>query len=106
MKDDFYFPLGEYLQVTHDLLKKWEVAVVPVGHSASPAESKPSTSSASQVVTSTETLHSTGFWESTKPIPSIPPTTTTSDPIVTEIPMEVDEDVIFLDEKPMHPILW
>lgn len=105
VKDDFYFPLGEYLQVTHDLLKKWEVAVVPVGHSASPAESKPSTSSASQVVTSTETLHSTGFWESTKPIPRIPPTTTTSDPIVTEIPMEVDEDVIFLDEKPMRPIL-
>ena len=47
VKYDFYFPLGEYLQVTHDLLKKWEVAVVPVGHSASPAESKPSTSSAS-----------------------------------------------------------
>ena len=65
-------------------------------------------STASQVVTtstqpakSTDTLHSTGFWESAQPIPSreegdtVKPTTTTSAPTVTEIPMEVDDDVIF-----------
>ena len=115
VKDDFSFSLGEYLKVTHDLLKMWEVTVIPPGHAPSPAETKLST--ASQVVTSTqpakstETLHSTGFWESAEPIPSVKegatvkPTTTTNAPTVTEIPTEVDNCVIFVDDKPKHPIL-
>ena len=110
VKDDFYFPLGEYLKVTHDLLKKWEVTVIPPEHAPSPAETKLCT--ASQVVTtSTQTLHSTGFWEAVEPIPSmeegatVKPTTTTSAPTVTEIPMEVDDDVIFVDDRPKHLIL-
>ena len=110
VKDDFYFPLGEYLQVTHDLLKKWKVSVIPPEHAPSPSETKLCT--ASQVVTTcTQTLHSTGFWEATEPIPSmeegatVKPTTTTSAPTLTQIPMEIDDDVIFVDDRPKCLIL-
>ena len=105
MKDDFYFPLGEYLKITHQLLKMWEVTVKPENTKLSTASQVVTTSS--EPAKSTETLHSTGFWESAQPIPRMEEgvtvvTATTSPPKVTEIPMDVDEDVIFVDVKMSH----
>ena len=38
VKDDFYFPLGEYLQIAHDLLKLSDVSVIPRGPVPSAAQ--------------------------------------------------------------------
>ena len=108
VKDDFYFPLDEYLKITHDLLKMWEVTVKP---------EQTKLSSASQVVTTScepaktsENLQSIGFWESAEPCVEQGVTTTTNPSTgdeITEIPMEVDndDDVIFVEDQPKHPIL-